>query len=82
MKYKMVHFKKNIRDMNLVVGEVLLIASMIVLSVAVYTWVEKPAQCFQIFGFIASRFTFSNGNTITIFVENYGTVPSEIGKYG
>jgi hypothetical protein len=80
MKQKMVHFKKRKHDMNLVVGAVLLIASMIVLSVAVDAWVGKPAQVCQIEGFTVSSFTFSNGNTITMVIENNGTVSSEIGE--
>jgi len=76
----MAHFKGNKKDVNLVVGAVLLIASMVVLSVAVDAWVGKPAQFSQIEGLTASSFTFSNGNTITVAVENNGTVPSEIAE--
>ena len=77
---EMVHFKKRKHDMNLVVGAVLLIASMIVLSVAVDAWAGKPAHSYQKEGFTASSFTFSNGNTITVVIENNGTVSSEIGE--
>jgi len=80
MKYKMAHSRKNKHDMNFVVGAVLLIASMIALSVAVDAWAGKPAQSYQIEGLTASSFTFSNGNTITMVIENNGTVPSEIGE--
>jgi hypothetical protein len=80
MKYKMVHSKKNKHDMNLVVGAVLLITCMIALSVAVDAWAGKPAQFYPIEGFTASSFAFSNGNTITVVIENNGTVPSEIGE--
>ena len=77
MKYKMAHIRKNKHDMNFAVGAVLLIASMIALSVAVDAWAGKPAQSYQIEGLTASSFTFSNGNTITVVIENNGTVPSE-----
>lgn len=80
MKQRLVHFKKRKHDMNLVIGAVLLITSMIVLSVAVDAWAGKPAQFYQIEGFTVSNFTFSNGSTITVVIENNGTVPSEIGE--
>ena len=66
------------KDANLVVGAVLLIALMVVVSVAVDAWAGKPAQFSQIEGLTASSFTFSNGTTITVVVENNGTAPSEI----
>jgi hypothetical protein len=41
MKYKMAHFGKNKKDMNLLIGAILLIAVMVILSVAVDAWAGK-----------------------------------------
>ena len=66
------------KDANLVVGEVLLIAVLVVVSVAVDTWTGKSSQVSQIEELNVCSFTFSNGNTINVVVENNGTVTSEI----
>ena len=76
----MAHVKPNKKDVNLLIGAVLLIASMVALSVAVDAWGGKPSQFSQIEGLIPSSLTFSNGNTITLTVENNGTAPSEIAE--
>lgn len=75
----MAKFKK-IKDANLVVGAVLLIAVMVVVSVAVDACTGKPSRFFQPEELIISSFDFSNGNTINIVVENNGTVTSEIAE--
>lgn len=66
------------KDANLVVGAVLLIAVLVVVSVAVDTWTGKSAQVSQIEELNVCSFVFSNGNTINVVVENNGTVTSEI----
>jgi hypothetical protein len=80
MKYKMAHFTENKKDMNLVVGAVLLIASMVVISLAVDAWAGKPANSSHIEEFTVASFAFSSGNVITVVVENNGTVPSGIAE--
>jgi len=76
---KMSRFSKR-KDVNLVVGAVLLIAVMVVVSVAVDAWSGKTVQSAQIEELTVSSFTFSGGNTITIVVENNGTIPSGIAE--
>jgi hypothetical protein len=66
------------KDANLVVGAVLLIAVLVVVSVAVDTWTGKSAQVSQIEELNVCSFAFSNGNTINVVVENNGTVTTEI----
>lgn len=76
---KMAHFSKR-KDANLVVGAVLLIAVMVAVSVAVDAWSGKTAHSAQTEELTVSSFTFSNGNTINIIVENNGTIPSGIAE--
>jgi hypothetical protein len=73
----MAHFRDS-KDANLVVGAVLLITVMVVVSVAVDAWTGKASQFSQVEELTISSFAFSNGNTITVIVENNGTVPSGI----
>ncbi|MBN1245793.1 hypothetical protein JXA31_09400 [Candidatus Bathyarchaeota archaeon] len=80
MKHKMAHFRENKKDMNLIVGAVLLIAVMVVVIIVVDAWAGKASQVSQIEYFTVSSYTFSNGNTITVVVENNGTVSSEIAE--
>ena len=68
------------KDANLVVGAVLLIAVMVVVSVAVDTWTGKSSQVSQVEELTVSSFAFSNGNTITVVVENNGTAASKIAE--
>ncbi|MBN1357489.1 hypothetical protein JW988_01845 [Candidatus Bathyarchaeota archaeon] len=68
------------KDANLVVGAVLLIAVMVVVSVAVDTWTGKSSQVTQVEELNVCSFNFSNGNTITVLVENNGTAASEIAE--
>lgn len=68
------------KDANLVVGAVLLIAIMVVVSVAVDTWTGKSSQVSQVEELNICSFTFSNGNIITVVVENNGTITSEISE--
>jgi hypothetical protein len=75
----MAHFKHR-KDANLLVGAVLLIAVMVVVSVAVDAWTGKSAYSSQREELTVSSFTFSNGNTISVIVENNGTVPSGIAE--
>jgi hypothetical protein len=78
MKYKMAHFGKNKKDMNLLIGAILLITVMVILSVAVDAIAGKTTQFSQIEELTISGVTFSSGNTIIVVVENDGTVPSKI----
>ena len=78
MKYKMTHFRKNKKDMILFVGSILLITVMVIFSVAVDAMEGKPAQTSQTEQLTISSVTFSNGNTITVVVENNGTATSQI----
>ena len=73
----MAHFRDS-KDANLVVGAVLLITVMAVVSVAVDAWTGKASQFSQVEELTISSFAFSSDNTITMIVENNGTVPSEI----
>ena len=66
------------KDANLVVGAVLLIAVLVIVSVAVDTWTGKSSQVSQVEELNVCSFTFSNGNTITVVVENNGTATSQI----
>ena len=76
---KMQHFSKR-KDANLVVGAVLLIAVMVAVSVAVDAWSGKTVHSAQTEELAVSSFVFSNGNTINIVMENYGTVPTGIAE--
>jgi FlaG/FlaF family flagellin (archaellin) len=73
------HFSDR-KDVNLVVGAVLLIAVMVVLSVVIDAWSGKTVHSAQTEELTVSSFTFSNGNMINIVVENNGTVPSGIAE--
>jgi hypothetical protein len=77
MKYKMPRFRDS-KDANLVVGAVLLIAAMVVVSVAVDAWAGNSHQFSQVEKFTISGFTFSSDNTISVVVENNGTIPFQI----
>lgn len=68
------------KDANLVVAAVLLIAVMVVISVAVDACTGTPSRFFQPEELTISSFDFSNGNTINVVVENNGTVASEIAE--
>ena len=74
----MVRFGKNKKDMNLLIGAILLITVMVILSVAVDAWAGKTTQFSQIEELTIYSVSFSSGNTITVVVENNGTVPSKI----
>lgn len=76
---KMVHFSKR-KDANLLIGSVLLISVMVVVSVAVDALSGKTVQSAQIEELAVSSFTFSGGNTISIVVENNGTIPLGIAE--
>jgi hypothetical protein len=73
------HFSDR-KDVNLVVGAVLLIAVMVVVSVAVDAWSGKTVHSAKTEELTVSSFTFSNDNTINIVVENNGMVPSGIAE--
>lgn len=79
MKYKMTHFRDS-KDANWVIGAVLLIAVMVTISVVVDAWAGKTDQFAQVEELTVSGVTFSGGNTITVVVENNGTMPSEIAE--
>ena len=70
--------QKNRKDMNMLVGAISLIAFMVVISVAVDAWAGKTTQFSQIEELTIYSVSFSSGNTITVVVENNGTVPSKI----
>ncbi|TRO51496.1 hypothetical protein E2P61_06040 [Candidatus Bathyarchaeota archaeon] len=74
---KMAKFR-NSKDANLVIGAVLLIAIMVVISVAVDACTGTPSRFFQPEELSISSIDFSNGSTINIVVKNNGTVTSEI----
>jgi hypothetical protein len=76
---KMAKFR-NSKDAKLVVGAVLLIAVMVVISVAVDACTGTPSRFFQPEELTISSFDFSNGNTIHVVVKNNGTVTSEIAE--
>jgi phosphopantetheine adenylyltransferase len=76
---EMVHFSKR-KDANLLVASVLLISVMVVVSVAVDSLSGKTVQSTQIEKFAVSNFAFSSGNTISIVVENNGTIPLGIAE--
>jgi hypothetical protein len=76
---KMAHFSKR-KDVNLLVASVLLIAVMVVVSIAVDAWNGKTVHSSQIEELTVSSFAFSSNNTITVVVENNGTVPSGIAE--
>ena len=76
---KMAHFKSR-KDANLLVASVLLISAMVVVSVAVDALSGKNGQTPQTEELAASSFTFSNGNKISIVIENHGTIPLGIGE--
>ena len=76
---EMVHFSKR-KDANLLVASVLLISVMVVVSVAVDSLSGKTVQSTQIEKFTVSNFAFSSGNTISIVVENNGTIPLGIAE--
>ena len=71
-------FQRNGKDMNMVVGAILLIAVMVLFSVAVDAWAGKTVQFSQIEEFTVFIVTFSSGNMVTVVVENNGTMPSKI----
>ena len=73
----MAHFRDS-NDANLLIGAVLLIAVMIVVSVAVDAWSGKTANSSQIEELAVSGFAFLNNNTISMIVENNGTLPTRI----
>lgn len=75
----MTDFRRS-KDANLVVGAVLLIAVMVAVSVAVDAWTGKTAHSSQMEELTVSSFTFSNGTSISVIVENNGTVPSGIAE--
>jgi len=58
----------------------LLIAVMVAVSVAVDAWAGKAAHSSQIEELTVSGFNFASNNTITVVVENNGTVPSGIAE--
>ena len=74
----MAHFGKNKKDMNLLIGAILLITVMVILSVAVDAWAGKTTQFSQIEELTIFSVSFSSGNKITVVVENNGTMPSKI----
>ena len=76
---KMQHFSKR-KDANLVVGAVLLIAVMVAVSVAIDAWSGKTVHSAQTEEFTVSSFNFSNGTTITVTVENNGTITAGIAE--
>ena len=73
----MAHLKGN-KEANLVIGAVLLIAVMVIVSVAVDAWTGKTAYSSQIEELTISSFAFSSNNTINMVVENNGTISSGI----
>ena len=75
---KMAHFRKNKKDMNLLIGAILLITVMVILSVAVDAIAGKTTQFSQIEELTISGVTFSSGNAIIVVVENNGTLTSKI----
>lgn len=75
----MAHFRDS-KDANLVIGAVLLIAVMVAVSVVVDAWAGKAAHSSQIEAFIISSFAFSSNNTISVVVENNGTLSSGIAE--
>jgi hypothetical protein len=77
MKTKMQNFQ-NKKERNVVVGAVLLIAVMVVVSVVVDAWAGKTTQFSQMEELTVSSVTFSSGKTITVVVENNGTMSSVI----
>ena len=74
----MEHFRKNRKDLNVVAASILFIAVMVLVSVAVDAWAGKPTQFSHIEELTVSSVTFSSGNTVTVVVENNGTMFSEI----
>jgi hypothetical protein len=74
----MAHFSKNKKDMKLFAGSILFITVMVIFSVAVDAMEEKTTQNSQKEQLAISSVTFSNGNTITIVLENNGTATSQI----
>ena len=76
---KMQHFSKR-KDANLVVGAVLLIAVMVAVSVAIDAWSGKTVHSAQTEELTVSSFNFSNGNTITVTLENNGTITAGIAE--
>jgi hypothetical protein len=79
MKYKMPRFRDS-KDANLLVGAVLLIAAMVVISIAVDAWTGNSHQFSQVEECTISSFTFSSDNTINVVVENNGTIPFQIAE--
>jgi hypothetical protein len=75
----MAHFRRS-KDANLVVGAVLLIAVMVTVSVAVDAWTGKTVYSSQVEELTVSSFTFSNGTSISVIVENNGTISSGIAE--
>jgi hypothetical protein len=75
----MAHFRRS-KDANLVVGAVLLIAVMVTVSVAVDAWTGKTVYSSQVEELTVSSFTFSNGTSINVIVENNGTISSGIAE--
>ena len=75
----MAHFRDS-NDANLLIGAVLLIAVMIVVSVAVDAWSGKTANSSQIEELAVSSFAFAGNNTISVVVENNGTISSGIAE--
>ena len=73
----MAHFRRS-KDANLVVGAVLLIAVMVAVSVAVDAWTGKTVYSSQVEELTVSSFTVSNGTSISVIVENNGTISSGI----
>jgi len=73
------HFSKR-KDANLVIGAVLLIAVMVAVSVAVDAWSGKTVHSAQTEELTVSSFNFSNGTTITVTVENNGTITAGIAE--
>ncbi len=71
---------KNSKDANLVVGAVLLIAVMVVISVAVDSWIGKAAPYTQMEEINISSCSFLEGNKIVLIVKNSGPFPSEIAE--
>jgi hypothetical protein len=75
----MAHFRRS-KDANLVVGAVLLIAVMVAVSVAVDAWTGKTVYSSQVEELTVSSFTVSNGTSISVIVENNGTISSGIAE--
>jgi len=68
------------KEANLVIGAVLFIAAMVVVSVAADAWTGNSHQLSQVEEFTVSSFTILTDNTISVVVENNGTIPFQIAE--